>query len=265
MRQIIPHMAALLLLGASPVVAEPLDLPVDNRIRILMYTPSDVYSVPTKYGYQTSIVFANNEQIATVSVGDRSTWQIIPSGNRIFIRPMDDGLATNMTVITNLREYNFDISSVEEDKSNNLYVVQFRYPESKPEEKYEALNDGEMPALSKQAISPAPTMARRAVSIPPLDTQRTQNMNEAYTYSGDDAIAPVRVYDDGKKTYITYADMPSPPPVPMVMTAPDTYVVANHTIEGNRIILHTVVSGFRLNSPAGAVTVYNEYSTPTTE
>lgn len=227
------------------------ELPVDNRIKLLNYTPTDVYTVPTKYGYQTSIVFESGEAVRTVSVGDRSMWQIVPSGNRIFIRPMDDDLSTNMTVITNMREYNFDIKSVAADKTNNVYVIQFRYPED------ERNSDApELPPI-------APAVSRiDAVAIPPLDTQRTQSINKLYSYTGPDEVAPAQVYDDGKNTYVVYNTIPSPAPKPLITSASGNQDVATHVVQGNKIVIRTVTSGFVLTSPAGDITVYNELFHP---
>jgi type IV secretion system protein VirB9 len=249
MKTIALPLTVLLLTCASPAFAAP-DLPVDSRIKILTYSPQDVFTIPTKYGYQTSLVFAPNEEVGTVSVGDRSMWQIVPSGNRIFIRPMDDNLTTNMTVITNQREYNFDIKSVGENEGSNLYVVQFRYPDKK-----EKL----LESVENTPPEPAPVFEPGAsVNIPPLDTQRTQDMNRLYTYSGPDALAPAEVYDDGKYTYVIYNALPSPTPKPIVMSAAGEPAEAANMVEGNIIVIKTVVSGFVLSNPNGEVTVYNE-------
>lgn len=261
MRQYLPAVALFALLSTAALAQAP-DLPVDGRIRVMTYTKSDVYTLPTKYGYQTNIVFAPGEEIETISVGDRALWQIVPSGNRIFIRPMDDELSTNMTVITNRREYTFDIISVPEDGTNNLYVMQFRYPDEP--RKDVALDDGDMPAMAAPVtpIAPATVPPGTHVEIPPLDTQRTNSINEAYTYTGPDAVAPGRVYDDGVNTYVIYNSMPRPMPVPMVEGSGGKMVVANHGIDGNRLTIYSVGSGFVLTGPYGDVTVYNEYSTP---
>jgi type IV secretion system protein VirB9 len=260
MKHIIPTFCAVFLLTAAPVMAAP-ELPVDNRIRILTYSPQDVFTIPTKYGFQTNIVFANNEEIATVSVGERSMWQIVPSHNRIFIRPMDDNLVTNMTVITNMREYNFDIKSGGPDDKGNLYVVQFRYPDKK-DKLIDSLNDSDAtPARDEAApvkLTPRQASSANAPTIPPLDTQRTQGINTSYSYTGPDAVAPADVFDDGKNTYVVYNNaLPDPAPVPMVMGASGPAVAA-HRIDGNRIIMQTVASGFKLVSPSGDITVYNE-------
>jgi type IV secretory pathway VirB9-like protein len=111
-----------------------MEYPSDSRIKILKYSASDIFTIYTLYGYQTNIEFANGEEVQTISVGDRSLWQIIPSANRLFIRPMDDNVSTNMTVITNLRTYQFDIKSGSGSIDNNprmVYVARFTYPDKK--------------------------------------------------------------------------------------------------------------------------------------
>ncbi len=298
------------------------DIPVDSRIKLLTYSANDVYKIPTKYGYQTSIVFSASEIIKTVSVGDRSMWQIVPSGNRIFLRPMDDNLATNMTVITNLREYNFDIESVAADKSGNLYVVQFRYPgrnvsseqfyddstsqsaqiqaikevydDNQPplpvklnipdkvvmkdaEEKEAAIKEAaakesaekesaekevakkENDRAEREETAPLETApVTKTVQIPTLDTQRVKGINRNYSYSGADDIAPAEVYDDGKYTYVLYKNMPSPTPLPMLSGSGGGQSVATHSVNGNKMLIRTVVRRFTLSAPSGEITVYNE-------
>lgn len=239
-----------LLLPFSASAAGFDDLPADNRIRVLTYSSGDIYTINTKYGYQTSIIFSPDEQISTISVGERTQWQIVPSGNRIFIRPMLDELATNMTVITNKREYNFDIKSVKGD--NNLYVAQFRYPQEKPPEPA----PDEYSASGYEAATPSPS---NAVSIPPLDTQRTAELNMAYSYTGPDEIAPSQVYDDGRNTYVVYTNLPQDKPRPYIIGADGKKLPANHRIDGNRMIVVMMVSDIIiLKNNQGEVTVYNE-------
>ncbi len=107
------------------------DLPGDSRIKLMLYDESDVYTVTTRYGYQTNIVFAPQEEIELISVGDRSLWQIIPNGNRMFIRPMEEDVITNMTVLTNKHSYQFDLKSLAPEKSGNIYVARFVYEQPK--------------------------------------------------------------------------------------------------------------------------------------
>ena len=119
-----------LALYSAPLIAQDglPDIPVDSRMKLLMYDESDIYTITTKYGYQTHIVFDAREEINTISIGDRSMWQIIPAGNRLFIRPMNENVSTNMTIITNKRSYQFDLKSLPIDSSEMpLYVARFIY------------------------------------------------------------------------------------------------------------------------------------------
>ena len=134
MRKLFSIVAMVAGFSYGTALAEPADsaLPSDNRIKLLMYDEADVYTITTRYGYQTNIVFSPKEEVETISVGDRSVWQIIPAGNRLFIRPMDEDVTTNMTVLTNKHSYQFDLKSIASDKSEgNIYVARFVYPDDK--------------------------------------------------------------------------------------------------------------------------------------
>ncbi|NRA74014.1 MAG: TrbG/VirB9 family P-type conjugative transfer protein [Rickettsiales bacterium] len=102
----------------------------DKRIKTYVYHPSDVYLVTISPGFQTSIEFAHGEQIQTISVGDSFSWLLNPMGNRLFIKPLENNVRTNMTIITNLRTYQFDIlsSSEKEYMTDIAYVIRFYYP-----------------------------------------------------------------------------------------------------------------------------------------
>ena len=51
----------------------------------------------------------------------------VPGGRAFAIKPMDSGVATNITVHTNRRSYYFHVVEARETPH---YVVQFRYPET---------------------------------------------------------------------------------------------------------------------------------------
>lgn len=104
----------------------------DSRIKTFVYNENDVYRLLTHYGYQLNIEFGNKEEIETISVGDRTGWQIIPAGSRLFVRGMEDKAHTNMTVVTNRHAYQFDLYASppgEQGWDELVYVVRFYYPE----------------------------------------------------------------------------------------------------------------------------------------
>ena len=113
---------------------EDSDIPItaDSRIRTYIYNPNEVYLLLLHFGFQSHIEFEKNEEISTISLGDSYAWKITPMGNRLFIRPMEKNIRTNMTIITNKRSYQFDLVAKEIDdeyESEDLvYLVRFVYP-----------------------------------------------------------------------------------------------------------------------------------------
>ena len=282
------------MLGAPAAYAQTEDMmfPADSRIRVLPYDESDVYTIPTKYGYQTSIVFAPDEQIETISMGDRSLWQIIPSGNRIFIRPMLDDVITNMTVITNKRSYQFDIKSVGEDSKNTniIYVAKFLYPDQVAEQAVSAY-DTQMPEATIANVYPEPAAASdappagqpvQATPAPtvPVDTTSTRTttvianpvpaisvaaQNTRYTFSGPNELAPLQVFDDGKSTYFKYQNMGQPLPNAYIIDADGKEKPVAHYVRDGLMIIDDIAGEWMLKSSAGTIIVYNEQINPPKE
>lgn len=109
-------------------------LTTDSRIKTYTYNQNEVYLLTLHYGFQSHIEFAKNETIETLTVGDSYSWKIKPLGNRLFIKPMERNIHTNMTIITNKRTYQFDLVAKEFDQGDEgdlVYVVKFHYPKTK--------------------------------------------------------------------------------------------------------------------------------------
>lgn len=281
------------LLAATPLMSSAYaasdSLPEDKRIKILRYDPNDIYTIYTLYGYQTSIELSRNERIQTISVGDRSLWQIVPSGYRMFIRPLDDNVTTNMTVITDRRTYQFDLKSGEGTLSSNprmVYVARFSYPKKPKKLPPQAV----APVVyAPPVIAPAPQVPeayappiKPMVSLPPaapsnaveleryapppppppppsvseMESPRgsyaSRNgpiLNYDYTYTGPDSFAPSELYDDGKQTYIR---------IPRVAQKPTLYALSEgkkrqlvHRMEGDVLVVNSVNSYMLLDYGSG--------------
>ncbi len=180
---------------SGPAMAQQQPVIADSRIKTFVYNENDVFAMTTHYGYQSNIEFGLKEEIQTVSVGDRYAWQIIPVGRRLFVRAEEENASTNMTVITNKRTYQFDLFSTdggELPKNRQVaYVVRFYYPDEH--------SVSAMPAAvtAEQVLS--------AMQPPPA-------YNFQYTYTGPDALAPTKIYDDGATTYFRLAEKPGNTP-----------------------------------------------------
>jgi len=168
----------------------------ENRIKIVNYTPNTVYKFVGHYEYQSIIEFGLDEEIDTISMGTPTPWQLVPAGNRIFLKPVEDDATTNMTVITNKRMYFFEMhvetaASINDENLN--FVVKFVYPEN-------------------YNLSSATTGAGGPVTTLPQSTgpdlTKPELYNFKYSISGQARnIEPLMVFDDGEFTYFKFRDI----------------------------------------------------------
>lgn len=228
----------------------------DSRIKTLTYHENDVYVIYTLYGYQTNVEFSRREEIEAISIGDHSLWQIIPAGYRLFIRPMEDDVSTNMTVITNRRTYQFDLKSGKGKRENNpelVYVARFSYPDEKPKAQPVALVPV-TPALAAAAPAPVNPPAAVPVAVP----GDAPALNYLYTYAGVDAYAPEQVYDDGRSTYMRFRDMTQPLPKVYIPDGHGGEVQVPVVLRNGFMVVSVVAPRLALAFDAQRVTLYNE-------
>jgi type IV secretion system protein VirB9 len=169
---------------------------VDSRIRVMVYNPSDVFKFTGYYNYQASIEFASGETIQSISMGDTTGWQIVPSGNRMFIKPIQEDATTNMTIITDKRTYFFELYAEEAldiRDPNMVFSIKFIYPD---EEEYE--NITRYGSKNSNDLMP--------------DLKTPEDLNFNYTISGPENLAPVKIFDDGQFTYLQFRNYKSTTP-----------------------------------------------------
>jgi type IV secretion system protein VirB9 len=173
--------------GAAFAIREPVPTAVDSRIRVMTYSPNDVFKFTGYYGYQTSIEFAKDEEVVSISMGDTTSWQIVPSGFRVFIKPMESDVTTNMTLITNKRTYFFELHAEEAQDINDpdlVFNVKFLYPEGSADN----------------------SIKNYSASIQGPDLSKPEKYNFNYAISGSEDISPIKIFDDGEFTYLQFHD-----------------------------------------------------------
>jgi type IV secretion system protein VirB9 len=245
----------------------------DSRIKTLLFSPNEVFQLTTHYGYQSNIEFGPKETIETISVGDRVGWQISPAGRRLFIRAQEENAHTNMTVITNLRAYQFDLKSSSASAvfgSEELtYVVRFFYPneENAPGVFAPAVAAPQplpiapeplpapMPPPVVTGAIPAPSVAPMPVVSAPLPPPAT--MNYRYTFSGPREAAPVKIYDDGQRTYFKFTGT-AIPQVSIVTAQGESLPVPARRTEDGMIVVDVVAPRFTIRQSGHTVLVYTE-------
>ena len=159
------------LLAAAPVssVLAWQDVP-SMRVRMVDYVPDQVVRIETAPGYQLMIELAPDERVENVAVGDSGAWQVTANkrGDRLFVKPVQAGVTTNMIVITDVRHYSFELAPLSEPQPDTAYSIRFRYP--------------------------APVSRASAEAEP----------SGRYKVSGNASLRPIGMYDDGVHTYIEW-------------------------------------------------------------
>lgn len=212
---------------------------IDHRVRTIMYQPDEVYKYTGHYRYQTSIEFAPDEVIGTISMGDSTGWMLNPSGNRLFLKPIEQDATTNMTLITNKRIYLFELHARETDDINDkdmIFVMRFVYP------------DEDNLTVSRYLDS---------VPIPDL-TKDMDRYNFNYTISGTDEIAPIRIFDDGEFTYFEFRDKNAEVPAFFWVDSDGNESLINYRTRGDYIVVERVANRYTLRHGRDIVCVFNE-------
>ena len=151
---------------------------------------------------QATIRFGEDEHIENVAIGDSTAWQVTPNkrANLLFVKPLADRAATNMTVVTDRHTYLFDLVASPANR-NPLYVLAFTYPEE-PEEVQQAEGEGESAPAGRRGYR---NRGRRGRPIPTPSWCRSRTELRL----GDAALGvrravPGAVYDDGNATFLTW-------------------------------------------------------------
>ncbi|MFM9889372.1 MAG: P-type conjugative transfer protein VirB9 [Rickettsiales bacterium] len=237
-----PRASLLLLVGlcmAAPALAlqTPRPIATDSRIRTVRYSPNEVYQFIGHYSYQSTIEFAEDEKIQTVSIGDSVAWLVNPSGNRLFLKPIEQNALTNMTVITDKRSYLFELHAEETKDIRDkdlIFSLRFIYPDD---------NAG----IDFSQFEPLPDVDKNP-----------EKYNFNYSVRGSNVIEPIRIFDDGEFTYFEMRDKNAEVPAFFNVDGGGNEQLINFRKRGNYIVVERVSSRFTLRRGAEILCVYNE-------
>ncbi|HET9629097.1 MAG TPA: TrbG/VirB9 family P-type conjugative transfer protein [Novosphingobium sp.] len=219
---------------AAALVAMALSAPAlaaDERLAAHFYRADEVVRVEGRPGIQATIMFADDEHVENIAVGDSSTWQITPNkrANLLFLKPLSRRAHTNMTVVTDQRTYFFDLAVAEGRPP--LYSLRFTYPEK--------------PKPQRVVQQPA------RMGVP----------NFAWKVGGKGKLAPDRVFDDGESTWLSWAEG-RPLPAILVRDQNGNEGPVNYAVRENYIVLDRVPSSIILRSGKDSTILVRGKPTP---
>ena len=236
-----PLILAALLLAAAPAQAR------DTRLAARLYNAEEVVRIDGRAGVQATVVFAEDEHIENVAIGDSNSWQVTPNkrANLLFVKPLAARARTNMTVVTDRRRYVFDL--VAAPAAPALYVLRFTYP---GEPKGEARQQAATGAITEEE---AQALAARPVPAP----ADPATLNFAWTAKGERGLIPARVYDDGASTFLAWTPG-TPVPAFLVRNEKGDEGPVNFAVRGDVIVIDGVPGLIVLRSGKNAATLENK-------
>lgn len=194
------------------------------------------------------------EIVNDINLGDSVRWKISPAasgaaGNQVthvLIKPTDSGLTTNLVITTDRRVY--VVKLVSEPKTW-MARVSFSYPDEQ-----RAQWETFMAAQRAQAaVAQASQLATRTATVLPTG-ETIDRLDFGFDLSGDKpSWRPVRVYSDGRKTYIEFPRemRDGEAPVLVGIGPGNTPEVINFRTKGNRYVVDQVVDRVALISGVG--------------
>lgn len=185
--------------------------------------------------------------IDTPVCGDTAQWQISPSraddrrAPHIYIKPLDSGLSTNLTIVTDRRTYMIALKS-RNDKYTPL--VSFRYPknEAKRWDTFLATQQATREEREKNNTIKSGQLVFDA-----------EGLDFDYTLKGDAKWKPLRVFNDGVKTYLKMPKIMQMYEAPVLLTVNDGQeALVNYRLHGDLYIVDQLFESAILISGVGS-------------
>lgn len=221
------RLALLLLLPAAPAIAQtqfPTPLPGppqalapmpspgqsplisgDPRIQTVVYNANQVVRLRVASGFQLSVIFSPDERVENVAVGDSDAWQVTLNGrgDALFVKPLGVRGPTNMTVITDVRIYSFELSPAFAAGPDTPFTIRFQYPAARQPEPPAMMNIGR------------------------------------YRLGGNRSVRPAAVVDDGVRTTITWLEHQTLPAV-FALDGQNHEILVDGAMRDGRYVIDTV-------------------------
>jgi type IV secretion system protein VirB9 len=200
----------------------------DARIRSAAYDANQVYRLRGYVGYQIDLQFETGETFAGLGAGDIEALSFVGKDNHLFLKPKAVKVATNITVLTNRRQYQFDYTALAQRPAMDddvVYALRFVYPPSPAD-------------LSADAA-----IQRLESRLQEGSASRTRNID--YWYCGQSTLKPIAASDDGVHTRLTFAVNAELPAI-FVRNDDDSESLLNFSMDGGDVVIHRVARRFVL-------------------
>ena len=187
--------------------------------------------------------------MSNIATPKPTAWQLVPNANRLFLKPVEDDADTTLTLMTNKRVYFFELHA--EDSKNPFddeltFFIKFRYPKN----------------VQTSGEDDSSIIEYSTTTLPDLSHPEKYNFN--YTASGDPTITTIKMFYDGKFTYLQFKPNGSLPAI-FTVDSEGFEEVANFRVVSDYVIVEKINYVFSLRSGPATVCVFNELLVKKTE
>lgn len=228
---------------------------IDSRIKTFIYSPNEIFRLKFVMGYQSIIELEKDESIDVIMIADPLPWKISILNNRIIVKPLDAGMKTNMTIVTNKRTYLMDIASMEnsDDEFDDqvTYLVRFFYPEIDVDAPI--VNKIKKPDISNKLPQPEKKFTETEIKT------KLSSINFQYTFAGSGTkILPIKVFDDGNATYLQFPNNNAIIPSIYGVNSDGTESLLTYRLENEYIAIDTIERRINLRYKDELICLFNE-------
>lgn len=221
----------------SAAAMEPVAEGYVNAMQVYPYTEGALYRLYTAPEKVSDIALQPGETIVAASAGDTVRWVIgdTVSGAgenaraHVLVKPIAEGLSTNLVIITDRRAYHLELASTSE---TYMASVSWRYPHD------------ELLALQRRNAAAEEAVAHVVDAGLDIDKLRFR-----YAITGDNPPwRPARVFDDTHKVYIQFParlDQGEAPPLFVIGQGGDSELV-NYRVRGRYYVVDRLFAAAEL-------------------
>ena len=225
---------------AALATQSPRKVRVDGARTVYNFNENAIYEVHSSVEHVTDIQLKPGEQLTTPpTAGDTVRWTlgVMQSGQgserttHIVLKPLEENLETNVIITTDQHTYQLQAKSGEV----HMPAVKWNYPQD---------TTAAMNAALKKESETEPT------NVPP------QNLHFEYTVEGDSyPWKPLRVFDDGSKTYIQMPDRMrvNEAPALFLVEQDEEPMLLNYRVKGSYYIVDRLFDGAEMRVGSGKV------------
>lgn len=232
--------------------AAPVEDGFYNAMQVYDYAPGLLFQVYAAQGKLTSLVFGEGERVRSVAIGDTVRWVVgrteSGSGSRkqeiVLVKPVRTGLSTNAVITTDRRVYQLELQSY---RDSYMASVSWTYPREAGGGMVEVWSGDERSSEGHEVSNSRSAERDDGAALEELGVD-VASLNFQYGLRVDEPEdppywKPVRVFDDGRRTYIEFQNGVRERELPafFLLSRTGRPQVANYRVRGNYIVVDQVI------------------------